>query len=336
MDEAKILYMVVPCYNEQEVLDETTRQLSEKLNTLIVQGKISSRSRILYVNDGSKDQTWAIISRLHEEYELVSGLNLSRNRGHQNAVLAGLMYAKDHCDAAISMDADLQDDINAIDEMVEKFNHGTDVVYGVRSSRKKDTFFKKFTAEGFYHFMNRMGVEIVFNHADFRLMSKRVLNQLENYREVNLFLRGMLPLIGYPSDVVYYERNERFAGESKYPLKKMLSFAFDGITSFSIKPIRFILSLGMVVFIVSIAILIYSIVRHFMGATVSGWSSLMVSVWALGGLQLLAIGVIGEYIGKIYLETKGRPRFAVQDVLDDPCDGTGVNGKEDKNGNQTV
>jgi hypothetical protein len=227
------------------------------------------------------------------------------------------MYAKDYCDAAISMDADLQDDINAIDEMVDKFNAGTDVVYGVRNSRKKDTFFKRFTAQGFYKIMQWMGVDIVFNHADYRLMSKRVLMQLENYKEVNLFLRGMVPLIGYPSDNVYYERQERFAGESKYPLKKMLSFAFDGITSFSVKPIRFILSMGMIIFLVSIVILIYSLVQHFVGNTAWGWSSLMVSIWALGGLQLLSIGVIGEYIGKMYLETKGRPRFAIQDVLND-------------------
>lgn len=317
MTECKTIYMVVPCYNEEEVLDETTRQLTEKLHNLIQAGKISGKSRILYVNDGSKDQTWAIISRLHEEYDIVSGVNLSRNRGHQNAVLAGLMYAKDLCDAAISMDADLQDDINAIDEMVDKFYQGMDVVYGVRSSRKKDTFFKKFTAEGFYKLMKWMGVDIVFNHADYRLMSRRVLQQLENYKEVNLFLRGIVPLIGYPSDNVYYERHERFAGESKYPLKKMLSFAFDGITSFSVKPIRFILTLGMLIFLVSIGILIYSIIRHFMGETVLGWSSLMVSIWALGGLQLLAIGVVGEYIGKMYLETKERPRFAIQDVLNE-------------------
>jgi glycosyltransferase involved in cell wall biosynthesis len=317
MDAKKNIYMVIPCYNEEEVLDETTRQLVPKLKNLMQQGKISDKSRILYVNDGSKDQTWAIISRLHTEYDIVSGVNLSRNRGHQNAVLAGLMYAKDYCDAAISMDADLQDDINAIDEMVDKFNAGTDVVYGVRNSRKKDTFFKRFTAQGFYKIMQWMGVDIVFNHADYRLMSKRVLMQLENYKEVNLFLRGMVPLIGYPSDNVYYERQERFAGESKYPLKKMLSFAFDGITSFSVKPIRFILSMGMIIFLVSIVILIYSLVQHFVGNTAWGWSSLMVSIWALGGLQLLSIGVIGEYIGKMYLETKGRPRFAIQDVLND-------------------
>lgn len=317
MKENCVIYIVVPCYNEEEVLPETTRQLMPLLEDLMVQGKISRKSRILYVNDGSKDGTWQIVSRLYQEHEMVSGVNLSRNRGHQNAVLAGLMYAKEYCDAAITMDADLQDDINAINEMVDKFREGMDVVYGVRSSRRTDTFFKKFTAEGFYRLMKWMGVDIIFNHADYRLMSRRVLHQLEDYREVNLFLRGIVPLIGYPSDQVYYERQERFAGESKYPLRKMLSFAFDGITSFSIKPIRFILSLGTLIFVISIAILIYSVIRHIIGATVLGWSSLMVSIWALGGLQLLAIGVIGEYIGKIYLETKGRPRFAVQDVLDD-------------------
>ena len=317
MKDDKILYIVIPCYNEEDVLDETTKRLIPKLENLISQNKIDKKSRILYVNDGSKDQTWMIIKRLYEENELVSGLNLSRNKGHQNAVLAGLLYAKDHCHMAISMDADLQDDIDAIDEMVEKYHEGMDVVYGVRSSRKKDTFFKKFTAESFYKMMRWMGVEIVFNHADYRLMSQRVLEQLEDYKEVNLFLRGIVPLIGYPSDVVYYERNERFAGESKYPLKKMLSFAFDGITSFSVKPIRFILALGILIFIVSIGILIYSFVQHYLGTTVLGWSSLMVSIWALGGLQLFAIGIIGEYIGKIYLETKNRPRYAIQDILDD-------------------
>lgn len=317
MKEKSTLYLVVPCYNEEEVLDETAKQLTRKVESLVAAGTISDKSRILFVNDGSKDQTWMIISRLHDEYKYVSGLNLSRNRGHQNAVLAGLMHAKEHSDVAISLDADLQDDVNAIDEMMEKYYAGNDVVYGVRSSRKKDTFFKKTTAEGFYKIMGWMGVDIVFNHADYRLMSKRVLDQLENYKEVHLFLRGMIPLIGYPSDTVYYERHERFAGESKYPLKKMLAFAFDGISSFSVKPIRFIVWLGFFVFLVSIAMLIYSVVRHVMGHTVLGWSSLIVSIWALGGLQLLAIGVIGEYIGKVYMETKGRPKFAIQDVLDD-------------------
>jgi len=316
-EKEQILYLVIPCYNEQEVLPETSKRLLEKMTSLIDRGMISGESKIMFVNDGSRDRTWEMIENLHDSNPIYLGVKLSRNRGHQNAVLAGLMYAKEYCDAAITMDADLQDDINAINEMVDKFREGMDVVYGVRSRRRTDTFFKKFTAEGFYRLMKWMGVDIIFNHADYRLMSRRVLHQLEDYREVNLFLRGIVPLIGYPSDQVYYEIQERFAGESKYPLRKMLSFAFDGITSFSIKPIRFILSLGTLIFVISIAILIYSVIRHIIGATVLGWSSLMVSIWALGGLQLLAIGVIGEYIGKIYLETKGRPRFAVQDVLDD-------------------
>ena len=317
MSEKCTLYLVVPCYNEQEVLTETNRQLLEKMMSLMERRVIGEKSRILYVNDGSKDQTWMLIRKFHGENVICSGLTLSRNRGHQNAVLAGLMYAKEHCDVAITLDADLQDDINAIDEMLEKFKDGKDVVYGVRSSRKKDTFFKKTTAEGFYHMMKWMCVDIVFNHADYRLMSKRVLDELEHYKEVHLFLRGMIPLIGFPSDNVYYERKERMAGESKYPLKKMLAFAFDGISSFSVKPIRFIVWLGFLIFIVSIGMLVYSIVEHMLGDTVRGWSSLIVSIWALGGLQLLAIGVIGEYIGKVYMETKGRPRYAVEDVLDE-------------------
>ena len=317
MNEKCTLYLVVPCYNEQEVLTETNRQLLEKMTSLMERGVIHEKSRILYVNDGSKDQTWILIRKFHGENVICSGLTLSRNRGHQNAVLAGLMYAKEHCDVVITLDADLQDDINAIDEMLEKFKAGNDVVYGVRSSRKKDTFFKKTTAEGSYHMMKWMGVDIVFNHADYRLMSKRVLEELGNYKEVHLFLRGMIPLIGFPSDNVYYERKERMAGESKYPLKKMLAFAFDGISSFSVKPIRFIVWLGFVIFIVSIGMPIYSIVEHMLGDTVRGWSSLIVSIWALGGLQLLAIGVIGEYIGKVYMETKGRPRYAVEEVLDE-------------------
>lgn len=316
MKNKSTLYLVVPCYNEEEVLDETAKRLNGKMQSLLEQGKISDASRILFVNDGSKDQTWMIIKRLYEEYPLVSGLNLSRNRGHQNAVLAGLMYAKDHADMAISLDADLQDDVNAIDEMVDKYYAGNDVVYGVRSSRKKDTFFKKTTAEGFYKIMKWMGVDIVFNHADYRLMSKRVLEQLEDYKEVHLFLRGMIPLIGYPSDNVYYERHERFAGESKYPLKKMLAFAFDGISSFSVKPIRFIVWLGFLVFFGSLIMLAYSVIQFMIGDTVPGWSSLIVSIWALGGLQLLAIGVVGEYIGKVYMETKARPKYAIQDILD--------------------
>ncbi len=312
----KRLYLVIPCYNEEEVLLATTRQLRDVMNDLITQEKIAADSKILYVNDGSKDGTWPLIKKLYEENSMVSGLNLAHNRGHQNAVLAGLMYARERADVAISLDADLQDDIHAICDMVDKFLEGFDVVYGVRSSRKKDSFFKKHTAQGFYHMMNRMGVEVVYNHADFRLMSKRVLDELDHYKEVNLFLRGLVPLIGFPSTQVYYERNERFAGESKYPLKKMISFAFDGITSFSIKPIRFITSLGVIVFLSSLVMLVYSLISYFTGRAVTGWSSLIVSVWALGGLQLLAIGTIGEYIGKIYLESKERPRFCVQDTLD--------------------
>lgn len=311
------LYMVIPCYNEQEVLPETSKRLKEKLSTLVKAGKIDPESRIIFVNDGSKDRTWEIIRRLHEEDPVFGGVNLSRNRGHQNALLAGLMTVKDHADMAISMDADLQDDINAIDEMVEKYLSGTDIVYGVRSSRAKDTFFKKATAEGFYKLMNTMGVNTVFNHADYRLMSKRALEGLAEFREVNLFLRGIVPMIGYSTDVVYYERGERFAGESKYPLGKMLSFAIEGITSLSTKPIRMITFLGFFIFLVSIGILIYSLVRHFMGATIVGWTTLMVSVWAIGGLILLSLGVVGEYIGKIYLETKARPRFLIEEFLND-------------------
>lgn len=311
------LYMVIPCYNEQEVLPETSKRLKEKLSTLVKAGKIDPESRIIFVNDGSKDRTWEIIRRLHEEASVFGGVNLSRNRGHQNALLAGLMTVKDHADMAISMDADLQDDINAIDEMVGKYLNGTDIVYGVRSSRAKDTFFKKATAEGFYKLMNTMGVNTVFNHADYRLMSKRALEGLTEFREVNLFLRGIVPMIGYSTDVVYYERGERFAGESKYPLGKMLSFAIEGITSLSTKPIRMITFLGFFIFLVSIGILIYSLVRHFMGATIVGWTTLMVSVWAIGGLILLSLGVVGEYIGKIYLETKARPRFLIEEFLND-------------------
>ncbi len=311
------LYLVVPCYNEEEVLPETSKRLSEKMASLRERGLISEESRVVFVNDGSKDKTWEIICDLHKENKLFRGICLSRNRGHQNALLAGLMTVKDECDAVISMDADLQDDINAIDAMVEKYNEGYDVVYGVRSSRKKDTFFKRTTAQGFYKLMKAMGVETVYNHADYRLMSKRALDGLAEFKEVNLFLRGMVPLVGFRHATVTYERGERFAGESKYPLKKMLAFAFEGITSLSIKPIRLICTLGILIFCVSIGMLIYSLIRHFMGHTIAGWASLAVSIWALGGIQLLAIGVIGEYIGKIYLESKQRPRFLISDYLND-------------------
>ena len=311
------LYIVIPCYKEQEVLHETASRLQVKMESLISGNKISPDSRVMFVNDGSTDQTWPIICELHEKNPLFSGVNLSRNRGHQNALLAGLMTAKDRADMVISMDADLQDDIDAVDVMVDKFYEGCDIVYGVRSSREKDTFFKKFTAEGFYRVMNFLGADTVFNHADYRLMSKRALEGLEQFKEVNLFLRGIVPMIGYKTGVVEYERGERFAGESKYPLKKMLAFAMEGITSLSTKPLQYITGLGFLIFAVSILMLIYFIARWAVGGTVAGWASVICSVWAIGGLILLAIGVIGEYTGKIYMETKARPRFIIQDVLDD-------------------
>lgn len=315
----KTLYVVVPCYNEEEVLPETAKRLGEKLRSLISSGKIGKQSRILFVNDGSKDRTWELIAGLHEQDGLYAGLNLSRNKGHQNALFAGLMYAKERADLAISMDADLQDDIDAVDEMVDKYLEGCDIVYGVRNSRRTDSFFKRFTAEAFYRLMNFFGAQTVFNHADYRLMSRRALQGLAQFKEVNLFLRGLVPMIGYRSDVVYYERRERFAGESKYPLKKMLSFAVDGITSFSVKPIRMITFLGFLVFAISLVMLLYVLVSFFLGA-VPGWSSILVSLWALGGLTLLSIGVVGEYIGKIYMEVKARPKYLVEQILDQKPD----------------
>lgn len=311
-----ILYLVIPCYNEEEVLHETAKQLLEKMNSMFERNMISRESRIMFVNDGSKDRTWEIIEELHASNPIYSGVKLSRNKGHQNALLAGLMTAREKADMTISLDADLQDDVNVIDQMVEKYYEGNDVVYGVRSARKTDTFFKKFTAQGFYKLMQAMGVDIVYNHADYRLMSRRALEGLSQFKEVNLFLRGIVPLIGYKSDVVPYERHERFAGESKYPLKKMLSFATDGITSFSIKPIRLITTCGFLIFMISLLMLAYFLVVHFMGRTVAGWTSTIVSIWAIGGLQLLAIGIVGEYIGKIYLETKERPKYLIEKVLD--------------------
>ena len=311
------LYVVVPCYREEEVLPETSKRLKAKLSALIAQGKISPRSRILFVNDGSKDRTWPIIEELHASDRIFSGVNLSRNRGHQNALLAGLMTAVQHADMMVSMDADLQDDIDAMDRMIDAYHEGYDVVYGVRSSRKTDSFFKRFTAESFYKLMKAMGVDIVFNHADYRLMSRRAVEGLSQFKEVNLFLRGIVPQIGYSWTTVEYERAKRFAGESKYPLKKMLSFAFDGITSFSVKPMRLILVLGAVIFALSLVMLLWTLIRWIAGATVSGWASLMCSIWMIGGIQLLALGVIGEYVGKVYSETKARPRFIIERVLND-------------------
>ena len=279
MKKEEILYVVVPCYNEEEVLTETTKRLKEKLEKLIKDKKISNKSRVMYVNDGSKDNTWNLIEDISKKENLFTGISLSRNRGHQNALLAGLITAKNYANIVISMDADLQDDINAIDEMIEKYNNGAQIVYGVRSSRKKDTIFKRVTAEGFYKFMKLMGVEVVFNHADYRLTSKRVLEELQNYGEINLFLRGMFPLIGFKTDIVYYERNERFAGSSKYPLKKMLSFAWEGITSFSVKPIKMILNVGIIMFVLSIIMIIYSIVSKCLGNAVDGWTFITCSIW---------------------------------------------------------
>lgn len=313
---ADILYIVVPCYNEEEVLPETSRRLRAKLEGLMAAGKISERSRVLFVNDGSRDRTWELITRLHGGCPLFCGADLSRNRGHQNALLAGLMTAKERCDMAISMDADLQDDIDAVDAMVEQYYAGCDVVYGVRSSRKKDTFFKRFTAEGFYRVMNFMGAETVFNHADYRLMSRRALEGLAQFREVNLFLRGIVPMIGYRTGTVEYERGERFAGESKYPLKKMLSFALDGITSFSVKPLKLISNLGILISVLSIFGLLYALISYFAGVAVSGWTAIVCSIWLLGGLQMLCLGVVGGYIGKIYSEVKARPRFRVEEYLE--------------------
>lgn len=314
------LFCVIPCYNEQEVLPETSKRLKEKFLGLIKDGKISEDSRILFVNDGSKDNTWKMIRELHAQDPLFQGINLSKNMGHQNALLAGLMTAKDVCDVAISMDADLQDDIDAIDEMIEKFHEGKDVVYGVRSKRATDTFFKKFTAESFYKLMNALGANTVYNHADYRLMSRRALLGLAEFGEVNLFLRGIVPMVGYNTDVVYYERADRFAGESKYPLKKMLSFAIEGITSLSTKPIKLITGLGFFIFFVSIVVLVYSLIRFFTGHTIPGWTTTVLSVWAIGGLMMISLGVIGEYVGKIYLETKNRPRFIIESYIADEKD----------------
>ena len=310
-----ILNLVIPCYNEEEVLPTTIKEIEAKMNQLINDKLISKKSRVVLVNDGSKDNTWELITEIHKKNNMFVGIGLSRNKGHQTALLAGLMYAKDHSDISISMDADLQDDINVIDDMIKKYNTGADIVYGVRSSRKKDSFFKRVTAEVFYKFMNIMGVEVVFNHADCRLMSKRVLIELEKYKEVNLFLRGIVPQIGFKTDIAYYERGVRQAGESKYPLKKMLAFAMDGITSFSVKPLKMITSIGFIMLILSFLVLIYSIVMKVIGNTVSGWTFIVCSIWLIGGVQILCLGVIGEYIGKIYSETKQRPRYIIEEVL---------------------
>lgn len=310
-----ILYIVVPCYNEEAVLHETSKRLKEKMTALINDKKISDKSRVLFVDDGSKDKTWEIIEELHGSDDLFSGLKLSRNKGHQNALLAGLMTAKELADISISMDADLQDDINVVDQFVDKYHDGCDIVYGVRSSRKTDTAFKRGTAGMFYKFMRLLGIDIIDNHADYRLISKRALEALSQFKEVNLFLRGIVKQIGFKSDIVYYERSERFAGESKYPLKKMLAFAFDGITSFSVKPIRLVTVVGFLVFLISIGMIIYTIVQTCLGNTEAGWSSLMCSIWFLSGLQIMALGIVGEYIGKIYTEVKARPKYIIDKFI---------------------
>ena len=310
-----ILTIVVPCYNEEEVLHETVRRLSDKLQRLVDEGRCDSGSRILFVDDGSRDRTWELISQYHTEYPAVCGLKLAHNRGHQNALLAGLMTAREWSDCTVSMDADLQDDIEVLDQFLDEYNQGADVVYGVRKKREKDTVFKRTTAQGFYKLMKLLGVEVVYNHADYRLMSRRVLDALSEYREVNVFLRGLIPHIGFRSAVVYYDRGDRFAGESKYPLKKMLSFALDGITSFSVKPLKIISNLGIIISILSVLGLVYALVAKLTGAAVAGWTAIIGSIWLLGGIQLLCLGIIGEYIGKIYSESKHRPRFNIDQLL---------------------
>lgn len=312
-----ILYVVVPCYNEEAVLPETSKRLLEKMTSLISGGVISEKSRVVFVDDGSKDKTWEMIDALHKENSMFSGIKLSHNRGHQNALLAGLMTVKDHADCVISMDADLQDDINVMDGFMKKFHEGCDVVYGVRNKRDTDTAFKRTTALGFYKVMQMLGVDVVSNHADYRLLSKRALETLSEYKEVNLFLRGLVPLIGFKSDCVYYDRHERFAGESKYPLKKMLNFAFDGITSFSVKPLRVIINLGLIISVLSVIVLIYALIAGLCGAAVSGWTAPISSIWLLGGIQMICLGICGEYIGKIYSEVKARPRFTIEKFINE-------------------
>lgn len=314
------LYLVIPCYNEEEVLPETAARLKEKMAALTEAGMISPQSRVVFVDDGSKDGTWELIRSFHEQDPLFRGIRLTRNRGHQNALLAGMMTVREECDAIISLDADLQDDIHAMDDMLRSYNEGFDVVYGVRSSRKQDSLLKRTTAQGFYRLMRAMGVETVYNHADFRLMSARALAGLSEFREVNLFLRGLVPLVGYRSTTVRYERGRRTAGKTKYPFPKMVAFAWEGITSLTVRPIRMIASLGVLIFLGSIAMLIYSLICYLGGHTVSGWTSLVFSIWALGGIQLLALGVIGEYVGKIYLEVKHRPTYLVEEDLGDTED----------------
>jgi len=309
------VYFVIPCYNEEEVLHETVKRLSAKLEAMQKSGLADDRSRMLLVDDGSRDKTWSIISELNTQNAYVEGVKLAHNRGHQNALIAGLETAMKYCDCAISLDADLQDDTEVLDEFVRKYTEGCDVVYGVRNKRETDSVFKRTTAQGFYKVMKVLGVDIVFNHADYRLLSRRALEALAEYKEVNIFLRGIVPLIGYRSDYVYYDRHERFAGESKYPLKKMISFALDGITSFSVKPLKLISNLGILISILSVFGLLYALISYFTGNAVSGWTATVCSIWLLGGLQMLSLGVVGGYIGKIYSEVKRRPRYRIETHL---------------------
>lgn len=311
------LYIVVPCYNEEAVLHETARQLSDKLRQLMAEKRISDNSKIAFVNDGSADKTWEIISKLHESDAIFLGINLTKNCGHQNALLAGLMVAKSRCDMAISMDADLQHNIAAINEMLEAYYNGCDIVYAVRASMKAETAFKRLTSRGFYRLMSWLGAKTIPNHADYRLMSRKALEGLAQFKEVNLFLRGIVPMIGYQSAIVEYEQCARFAGESKYTLKKMVSFALEGITSLSIQPVRYITLLGLLTFVISMGMLAYTVISWWIGRVIAGWSSVMCSVWAIGGLILLALGIIGEYIGKVYLEAKARPRYFIREILED-------------------
>ena len=308
-----VLYIIIPCYNEEKVLPITAPLFKQEIMKLINRNIISVKSKIMFVNDGSKDQTWNILCELAKKDDCFLGISQSRNRGHQNAVLAGLMESKDQCDITISIDCDGQDDINAMDSMVEEYLKGNEIVYGVRSRRDTDTFFKRFTAESFYKLLNWMGVEVIYNHADYRLISSRVLQEFANYKEVNIFLRGMVPLVGFKSTIVYYERHERIAGESHYPLSKMLSLAFDGITSLSIKPIRMITGVGFVIAVLSFIGVLWSFVEYFIGETVNGWASMTSLICFIGGVQLLCLGILGEYIGKIYLEVKARPRYIISD-----------------------
>ena len=313
MEKRPVLYIVIPCYNEEEVLPVTAPMFKEKLASMIVNGLVADNSKILFVNDGSKDRTWEVLCGLCESDAIFTAVKLSRNRGHQNALLAGLMEAKEDADITISIDCDGQDDINAMDEMVKAYLDGCEIVYGVRNDRTSDTFFKRTTAQGYYKILNALGGEVVYNHADYRLVSSRVLSELANYKEVNLFLRGMFPMIGFKSTCVEYSRHERLAGSSKYPLSKMLALAFDGITSFSVKPIRIITALGAVTVMLSIILILYALISRITGHVVAGWASSFIGTTLIGGIQLISLGVIGEYVGKIYMETKGRPRYIVEE-----------------------